>query len=69
MLFGESVFTKDAFTLMDCAFDNGVTYFDCSEMYPFPVSAETQGQSEVILGQWLKTKPRYFFQLVKVRMS
>ena len=40
---------------MDYAVDNGVNFFDVAEMYPVnPISAETQGRSEAIIGSWFK---------------
>ena len=59
MLFGESTSEAEAFELMDVAYDHGITLFDTAEMYPVPQSAQTQGQSEIILGKWLKNKPRH----------
>jgi len=41
---------------MDYAIANGVNFFDVAEMYPVnPLSAETQGRSEAIIGSWFKT--------------
>ena len=40
---------------MDCASDAGVNFFDTAEMYPTnPLSAETQGRTEEIIGTWFK---------------
>ena len=40
---------------MDYAVANGVNFFDVAEMYPVnPISAETQGRSEEIIGSWFK---------------
>lgn len=35
------------------ALDAGVNFIDCAEMYPSPVSPETFGKTEEILGNWL----------------
>lgn len=35
------------------ALDAGVNFIDCAEMYPSPVSPETFGRTEEILGNWL----------------
>ncbi len=41
---------------MDYALKNGVNFFDVAEMYPAnPISAETQGRTEEIIGSWFKT--------------
>lgn len=58
MLFGESTQARDAAALLEQAAEAGVSFFDCAEMYPVPQRAETQGQSEAILGQWLGGKRR-----------
>ena len=40
---------------MDYAQANGINFFDVAEMYPVnPISAETQGRSEEIIGSWFK---------------
>lgn len=54
MSFGATTDEEDAFRQMDMAFDAGVTLFDTAENYPAPpLSAETQGRSEEILGRWV----------------
>ncbi|MBE2275296.1 MAG: aldo/keto reductase [Rhodobacteraceae bacterium] len=41
----------------DLAFDRGVTFWDTAEMYPVaPVRAETAGQTETIIGNWLAAR-------------
>lgn len=49
---------KTAFALMDKAYDAGVNFFDTAELYPVPPRTELAGQTEAIVGRWLKTKPR-----------
>jgi aryl-alcohol dehydrogenase-like predicted oxidoreductase len=39
---------------MDYALDQGVNFFDVAELYPVPANAETQGESERIIGTWFK---------------
>ena len=58
MLFGESTSAAEAHTLLSLAADLGINFFDSAEMYPVPQRTETHGQSEAILGQWLKTQRR-----------
>ena len=53
MTFGAQTPEDDAFRQLDMALDAGVTLFDTAENYPAPVSAETQGRSEEILGRWI----------------
>ena len=49
---------QTAFVIMDKAYDAGVNLFDTAELYPVPPRAELAGQTEEIVGRWLKTKPR-----------
>jgi len=53
MTFGGQTGEDDAFRQLDLAFAAGVTLFDTAENYPTPLSAETQGRSEEILGRWI----------------
>jgi aryl-alcohol dehydrogenase-like predicted oxidoreductase len=39
---------------MDYALDQGVNFFDVAELYPIPANAETQGETERIIGTWFK---------------
>ncbi|MEM7242896.1 MAG: aldo/keto reductase [Pseudomonadota bacterium] len=44
---------------IDLALDHGVNFIDTAEMYPVnPTSAETQGDSERILGTWIEKSGR-----------
>lgn len=54
MTFGNQTPEADAHAQIDASVAAGVTSMDCAEMYPVaPVSAETVGNSERILGRWL----------------
>lgn len=46
-----SIDRKKAFEMLDAAYDAGVNYYDTA--YPYHA-----GDSEVMLGEWLRTKPR-----------
>ncbi|WP_288955374.1 aldo/keto reductase [uncultured Polaribacter sp.] len=39
---------------MDYALEQGVNFFDVAELYPVPANAETYGDTERIIGTWLK---------------
>lgn len=52
MTFGDQTPQSDAFQQMDLALDHGVTFFDTAEMYASPPKAETQGETERIIGRW-----------------
>ncbi|MFB2531107.1 aldo/keto reductase [Paracoccus sp. p3-h83] len=57
MIFGNQTGADDAFAQMDMALDAGITLFDVAEMYPVnPVKAETAGNSERIIGDWLTAR-------------
>jgi len=55
MTWGTQNTAQDAFEQIDCARDAGINFLDTAEMYPVtPMSEETQGRSEEILGEWNK---------------
>lgn len=58
MTFGSSVDRKEAFAILDKAYDAGVNFYDTAEIYPVPPMAETIGRTEEIVGEWLQTKDR-----------
>ena len=58
MTFGSSTSKKDAFVIMDKAYDAGINFFDTAEIYPVPPTAETFGVTEEMVGEWLQTKDR-----------
>ncbi|MRX49004.1 aldo/keto reductase [Paracoccus sp. S-4012] len=55
MTYANQTGREDAFAQMDRALDAGITFLDCAEMYPVnPVRPETVGDSERMIGAWLK---------------
>ena len=58
MTFGSQCDEKEAFKIMDKAYDAGVNFYDTAELYPVPPTKESSGITEEIVGRWLKTKPR-----------
>ncbi|MEM8521176.1 aldo/keto reductase [Flavobacterium sp. PL12] len=54
MTFGQQNSEADGHSQMDYAFENGVNFFDTAEMYSVPASKETYGNTEKIIGTWLK---------------
>lgn len=58
MTFGQQTNEADSFRIMDRAFERGVNFLDAAELYPVPPSVETYGETEAVVGRWLKTKPR-----------
>ena len=56
MTWGTQNTAADAFDQNDSALDAGVNFLDTAEMYPVtPMSEETQGRTEEILGEWVKS--------------
>lgn len=58
MTFGSTTTKKEAFKIMDKAYDRGINFFDTAELYPVPPKANTAGITEEWVGDWLQTKPR-----------
>jgi aryl-alcohol dehydrogenase-like predicted oxidoreductase len=54
MTFGDQTPEDDAFAQMNLALERGVNFFDTAEMYASPPRAETQGETERIIGRWFK---------------
>jgi len=59
MTYGNQTPEADAHNQMDMALDAGINFLDAAEMYPVnPVSEETIGLTEEILGNWFATTGR-----------
>ena len=59
MTWGTQNTPEEAFAQIDCALDHGVNFIDTAEMYPTtPLSAETAGDTETIIGQWIERTGR-----------
>ncbi|GAA6152398.1 NADP(H)-dependent aldo-keto reductase [Pseudoteredinibacter isoporae] len=56
MTYGEQNTQDEAFEQMDYAFEQGVNFFDAAEMYPVPPKPDTQGSTEVMVGNWIKER-------------
>jgi len=54
MTWGEQNTQAEGHQQLDYAIERGINFIDTAEMYPVPPKAETQGQTETILGNWLK---------------
>ena len=58
MTYGTQTPQDDAHAQIDRALDAGINFIDTAEMYPVnPLSAETQGRSEEIIGNWIAKNP------------
>ena len=59
MTWGTQNNETEAHQQIDYALDHGVNFIDTAEMYPAnPVSAETQGSTETIIGSWIKSSAK-----------
>ncbi|KAJ9182284.1 hypothetical protein P3X46_006299 [Hevea brasiliensis] len=58
MTFGQQNTEKEAHEILSYSFDHGINILDTSEVYPVPVSKETQGRTDLYIGSWLKSQPR-----------
>ena len=60
MTFGSQTSESEGHAQMDCALESGINFVDTAEMYPVnPISKETIGRTEKILGTWnAKNKSR-----------
>lgn len=58
MTFGQQNSEAEGHAQLDLALARGVNFFDAAEMYPVPARAETYGQTERIVGTWLKRQAR-----------
>ncbi|TVQ92424.1 MAG: NADP(H)-dependent aldo-keto reductase [Chromatiaceae bacterium] len=56
MTFGEQNSEAEAFAQLDRAVAAGVNFIDTAEMYPVPPRAETYGQTETMIGNWLAAR-------------
>ena len=55
MTWGSQNSQKDANEQIEVSLDNGINFLDTAEMYPTtPRSSKTQGDSERIIGNWIK---------------
>lgn len=56
MTWGEQNTQAEAFAQLDYAIGSGINFIDTAEMYPVPPKPETQGETERILGQYIKAR-------------
>lgn len=54
MTFGNQADEKTAFAIMDRAREGGINFFDTADGYPLGGSPAMRGQTEHIVGKWLK---------------
>ncbi len=54
MTFGNQCDEPTSRSIMDKAFEQGVTFFDTADVYPIGGSADSKGRTEEYIGNWLK---------------
>jgi aryl-alcohol dehydrogenase-like predicted oxidoreductase len=61
MTFGWSADEAASFAIMDAAAEAGINFFDTADIYSSWIAGNRGGESETIIGKWLKGKPRRDF--------
>lgn len=56
MTFGEPCDQETSFAIMDRAFEAGIDFFDTANMYPLGGGREKAGDTEVLIGRWMKDR-------------
>ena len=56
MMYGDQIGEADAHRQMDRCFERGIDFLDTAELYTIPPKAETQGESERIVGRWIEAR-------------
>jgi aryl-alcohol dehydrogenase-like predicted oxidoreductase len=68
MTFGHQADERTAFAILDRAAEGGVTFLDTADAYPVPPAVETAGETERVLGRWLRGKRDRFVVATKCRL-
>jgi aryl-alcohol dehydrogenase-like predicted oxidoreductase len=58
MTFGAQADEAESLSILNRAFAGGIDFLDVAEVYPVPPRAEYAGNSERIVGKWLKDRAR-----------
>mgnify|MGYP000244464663 CR=1 FL=1 len=56
MTWGNQNSQEEGFEQLDMALEQGVNFIDTAELYPVPATAETQGRTSTVIGNWLKER-------------
>jgi aryl-alcohol dehydrogenase-like predicted oxidoreductase len=67
MTFGHQCDEPAAFAIMEEAAGRGINFIDTADVYPVPVSLESAGRTEEIVGRWLAGKRDEFILASKCR--
>src|SRR4030095_562257 len=69
MTFGYQCDERTSFEILHSAAESGGNFIDTADVYPIPVSLETAGRTEEIIGRWLRGKREDFVLATKCRMQ
>lgn len=70
MTWGSQNTQDEGFMQMDHAVANGINCIDTAEMYPTnPITAETQGETERIIGRWIANRGRRDDLIIATKVS
>ena len=65
MTFGEATNERESHKQIEKTLNSGINFFDTAELYPTcPLRAETAGDTETIIGNWLKRNKPYREKIV-----
>jgi len=45
-----------SFAILDAAYEGGIRFFDTADVYPVPMTLGTMGETERILGRWIRER-------------
>ncbi|MBG9387378.1 aldo/keto reductase [Caenimonas aquaedulcis] len=65
MTFGTQTAEPDAFTILDACAQAGVNFIDVADNYPLGSEGEVRGETERIVGRWLKGRRHNFILATK----
>jgi aryl-alcohol dehydrogenase-like predicted oxidoreductase len=65
MTFGVQCDEPTSFAILDRAAEDGVSFLDTADCYPVPMSLDTAGRTEEILGRWLRGRRERFVVATK----
>jgi aryl-alcohol dehydrogenase-like predicted oxidoreductase len=69
MPFGYQCDESTSFAVLDAGAEAGLNFIDTADVYPIPVSLETAGRTEEIIGKWLRGRRHDFVLATKCRMQ
>ncbi len=70
MTWGSTNTMDEGHQQIDMALDHGINFIDTAEMYPVnPISADTVGDTERVIGQWVKARARRGDVVIATKVS